>query len=106
VVERTAEIGTLRAIGLRRRGIRWLFVCEGVLLGAIGAVLGVAIAVVLATVINHSGLTWTPPGRVPVPLAIYVWGETRLIVGTVVGLIAVAVLSAWWPARRAARMNI
>jgi putative ABC transport system permease protein len=37
VMERTAEIGTLRAMGLRRAGIRRLFVCEGLLLGRVGA---------------------------------------------------------------------
>ncbi len=106
VFERTVEIGTLRAMGLRRAGVRWLFVSEGLLLGVIGAVLGIAMAIVIASMINHSGLTWTPPGRDPVPLSIYVWGETGLLVGTVLGLILVAVVSAWWPARRAARMNI
>ena len=35
VVERTVEIGTLRAIGLRRAGIRRLFVTEGALLGVV-----------------------------------------------------------------------
>lgn len=107
VMERTVEIGTLRAIGLRRAGIRRLFVCEGLLLGLIGALLGVVIAMGIAALINQSGLTWTPPGRADaVPLTIRVWGETRLLIGTVVGLVAVAVVSAWWPARRAARMNI
>lgn len=106
VMERTVEIGTLRAVGLRRSGILRLFVCEGLLLGAIGAVLGVLIAMVLASLVNHSGLTWVPPGRDPVPLTIRVWGETALILGSAAGLMAVAVVSAWWPARRAARMNI
>ena len=41
VVERTIEIGTLRAIGVRRAGIRALFVTEGALLGVCGALLGV-----------------------------------------------------------------
>jgi putative ABC transport system permease protein len=35
-----------------------------------------------------------------------VWGENALISGTLIGLIVVATLSAWFPARRAARMNI
>jgi putative ABC transport system permease protein len=106
VVERTIEIGTLRAMGLRRGGIMRLFVSEGVLLGAIGAVLGVVIALALSSAINHSGLTWTPPGRSPAPLIVRVWGESSLIAGTVAGLIVVAVISAWWPARRAAHLNI
>lgn len=107
VVERTVEIGTLRAMGLRRTGIRRLFITEGVLLGLIGALLGVLMALLLAALINHSGFTWTPPGRVePVTLNVRVWGEATLIVATAIGLVTVAVLSAWWPARRAAQLNI
>jgi putative ABC transport system permease protein len=53
------------------------------------------------------GFTWTPPGSVdPLPLTLTVWGETRMIVSTTVGLIVIAVLSAWWPAYRAAQMNV
>ena len=107
VVERTVEIGTLRAIGLRRNGIRLLFICEGLLLGVIGAALGVLIALGIAYAINHAGLTWLPPGRVePVPLTVRVWGETRLIGGTAIGLVVVAILSAFLPASRGAKMNI
>ena len=107
VVERTTEIGTLRAMGLRRAGIRSLFVCEGLLLGLIGAAAGIVVALGIAWMINHAGLTWTPPGQVdPVPLTVRVWGETKLMLVTGVGLTIVAVLSAWWPARRAAKMLI
>jgi len=107
VVERTAEIGTLRAMGLRRSGIRRLFMSEAMVLGVIGAATGVLVALLIAWVVNHSGLTWLPPGQAdPVPLTVRVWGETRMIVGTSIGLALVAVISAWWPARRAARMLI
>jgi putative ABC transport system permease protein len=107
VVERTTEIGTLRAMGLRRSGIRRLFLCEALLLGVIGAALGVAAALVIAWLVNHSGLTWLPPGQVdPVPLTVRVWGEIGMMVATAAGLVLVAALSAWWPARRAGRMVI
>ncbi|MDC8758426.1 ABC transporter permease [Janthinobacterium fluminis] len=107
VVERTAEIGTLRAIGQRHGGIRSLFVCEGVLLGLIGAVLGIVIALPIAYVINHSGLTWAPPGySYEYPLMVRVWGDNRLMFGTAFSLAIVAVISAWWPANRAAKLNI
>jgi len=107
VVERTAEIGTLRAMGLRRSGIRGLFMLEGLLLGLFGAAAGVAVALGVAALVNRSGLTWLPPGQVdPVPLTVHVWGEPGLIFGTAAGLALVAVVSAWWPARRAARLRI
>ncbi len=107
VVERTVEIGTVRAIGLRRAGIRRLFVTEGALLGVCGAVLGVVLALVLSAVVNQMEIPWVPPSTVePVPLTILVWGETRMILGTTLGLICIAVLSAWWPAYRAAQLNV
>ncbi|MDE2402890.1 MAG: ABC transporter permease [Burkholderiales bacterium] len=107
VVERTVEIGTLRAVGLRRGGIRRLFICEGLLLGLFGAVLGVLSAIALAGLINHSGISWTPPGYTqPYPLTVRVWGDWTLICGSVMGLMLVAILSAWWPAKRASKQNI
>ena len=107
VVERTVEIGTLRAIGLRRSGIRSLFVIEGTLLGFFGAVLGVALAFIVSAIVNNMNIPWTPPSNVEaVPLTILVAGETKMIVGTTVGLICIAIASAWWPAYRAAQMRV
>lgn len=107
VVERTVEIGTLRAIGLRRLGIRQLFVTEGALIGTSGAVLGALGALLGAWTINAMGLVWTPPGAAaPVPLILKVWGQWTMIVGTTLGLIVVTIASAWWPAYRAARLRI
>ncbi|MDC7719057.1 FtsX-like permease family protein [Vogesella sp. DC21W] len=107
VVERTVEIGTLRALGLRQAGIRRLFVSEGLLLGLGGALLGSLLALGLAWLINHSGLTWLPPGNSErIPLLVRVAGEYGMLLATAVGLIVLSVLSAWWPARRAARLDI
>ena len=107
VVERTVEIGTLRAIGLRRSGIRNLFLCEGVLLGLIGSVFGVLCALGIASLINNSGLSFTPPGySYAYLILVRIWEDTSLLVGSVLGLIAVTVLSAWWPARRASQLMI
>ncbi len=107
VVERTPEIGTLRAVGLRRSGIRNLFMIEGMLLGVAGSVLGVAVSLLLAYLINHGGVTWTPPGRVDaIPLTVRVWGEPAPMIGVVVALTLVTIISSWIPARRGARINI
>jgi putative ABC transport system permease protein len=107
VVERTVEVGTLRAMGVRRGGIRRLFMVEGSMLGLAGALLGVVSALVASSIINRSGLTWLPPGSAyHLPLTLRVWGEVRMMLGTGLGLVAIATLSAWWPARRAARMIV
>jgi putative ABC transport system permease protein len=44
VATRTAEIGTLRALGFRRRSILWAFLLESLLMGAIGGIAGLAFA--------------------------------------------------------------
>jgi putative ABC transport system permease protein len=107
VVERTVEIGTLRAIGLRQGGVRRLFVTEGVMLGVAGAILGIFAAIVLGALVNHSGLTWLPPSSsVRLPLQLSVLGDLPTVIGTSIGLIVLATASAWWPARRAARLNV
>jgi putative ABC transport system permease protein len=107
VVERTVEIGTLRAIGLRRSGIRNLFLCEGALLGLLGSALGVVCALILASMINNSGATYVPPGySYAYLILVRVWQDTGLLVGSVLGLVVVTVLSAWWPARRASKMMV
>lgn len=107
VVERTVEIGTLRAIGLRQSGIRRLFVCEGLLLGLGAALLGWLAALLVAALINHSGLSWAPPGYVTAyPLTVRVWGAWAMVGSCMLALVLVALVSAWWPARRAARLNV
>ena len=61
----------------------------------------------LSVMVNHIGMTWWPPGNVdPLPLTITVVGETRMVIGTTVGLVCIAILSAWWPAYRAARLDV
>jgi putative ABC transport system permease protein len=107
VVERTVEIGTLRAIGLRQAGIRRLFLFEGLMLGLAGALLGLLMAVLLGALVNLSGLTWLPPGSSErLPLQLRVLGDLPVVTGTALGLVAIATFSAWWPAWRAAQMKI
>jgi putative ABC transport system permease protein len=107
VMERTNEIGTTRAMGVRRSGIRRQFLLEGSLLGAIGATLGVLLAAVIALAVNHAGLSWTPPGNAnPVPLRLYLFNGGPLILGTWLGLVLVATIAALIPANRAAKLPV
>jgi len=107
VSERTVEIGTLRAIGLRVAGIRRMFIAEGALLGVAGSIIGVATAVAAGFLVSHSGLSWTPPGHVTSYLIqISVLENLSLVGASALCLVAVAAVSAWWPAGRAVRLRI
>jgi putative ABC transport system permease protein len=107
VMERTNEIGTIRAMGVRRGGVRWQFIAEGALLGAIGATAGLVLAVVIAALVNRAGITWLPPGNAnPIPLRLELMGATRLIVETWLGLVLIATVAALIPANRAAKLPV
>lgn len=108
VGERTGEIGTLRALGMKRGPVRSMFLIEGAMLGAVGAGLGALLGIVLSEyVINTSGMSWTPPGRAtPVPVGVDVLGDPAFIATAVALFAALACVSSWWPARRAARLEI
>jgi putative ABC transport system permease protein len=107
VMERTNEVGTIRALGVRRAGIRSQFTVEGVLIGAIGATVGAVLALAIAALVNHAGLTWVPPGNATaVPLRLDVAGRTALVGGAWLGLAIVTTLAALLPANRAARLPV
>jgi putative ABC transport system permease protein len=107
VMERTNEIGTIRAMGVRRARIRLQFLVEGVLLGAIGATIGAILAVLIGALTNHIGLTWVPPGNTTaIPLRLVVLGRPWLIIEAWLGLVLVAAIAALIPANRAARLAV
>ena len=106
VMERVNEIGTTRALGVRRAGIRRQFVAEGALLGILGASAGLLLGAAVAYAVNRAGLTWTPPMQArPVPLRLLATAMESLVVGVWLGL-ALATVAALIPANRAARMPV
>jgi putative ABC transport system permease protein len=107
VMERTHEIGTLRAMGVKKKGIAIQFMLEGILLGLIGATVGIGIGSVAGEIINHVGLTWHPPGQAyPTPFLVRTTGVGHLLFSIWIGIGCMATIAAWIPAHRAARMKI
>jgi putative ABC transport system permease protein len=107
VVERTNEIGTARAMGLRRGGVRRMFVLEGAMLGGLGASAGVALGQLAALLFNGTRSTWTPPGQAaPVPLEVLTSHAGGLLAGIWLALVITATIAAVVPANRAARLKV
>ena len=105
VMERTREIGTLRSLGLRRKGVVMLFAIESAMLGLFGSLMGLILTLASWLAIYISKPTWVPPTVTKrVPLEIYIVPE--YIVLSLVFLVILAIIAAVLPARRAARMSI
>jgi len=101
VANRTAEIGTLRALGFRRASILWAFLLESLLLGLLGGILGVALASLMQWVsfstmnfqtFSELAFSFTLTGKIVVESLIF-----SLIMGLAGGFL---------PAIRAARLKI
>ena len=97
VLERTREIGLLRAVGMTRRqlqsSVRW----EAAIISLFGALLGVALGLLLG-----SAAVIAIPDSFVRTIGIP-WGQlvAYIILGGILGVIA-----AWFPARRAARLDV
>ena len=105
VVERTREIGTLRAIGLKRWGVVRLFTTESMLLTVIGCTVGLLVTLGVRWGINVAYISYTPPSSAsPVPLLVDL--DVGRVVFTFVLMAVVGTLAAYLPARRAAKKPI
>jgi putative ABC transport system permease protein len=97
VVERTQEIGMMRAVGLGRGQLRWTMVIEGVLVALLGAVLGISAGVGVAAVIPSTAAA----------MGLGVLSINWLAVASLfAGAVVVGVLAAVWPAVRAGRVPV
>jgi len=102
---RTREIGTLRALGVKRRRIMALFSLESLVLGGFGSLLGIGLTLLVIAVVGWQEPTWVPPQMARrVPLQIYLVPAYWMF--SSVMLMLLSTLSAILPARKAARMPI
>ena len=106
VLERTWEIGTCMALGVRRRDIMLLFLTEGALLGVFGAICGLAIGAVLAVVISAVGIPMPPPPGMSHGFTGGVLLTTALAFGAVAIAVGTTLAACVYPARKAARLPI
>jgi putative ABC transport system permease protein len=98
VLERTREIGLLRAIGLTRRQSRRMIRRESVLIALLGALLGVVAGVLVGVALQQATKESAGIDKLAVPY-------TSIVVFFVLAAV-VGVISALAPARRAARMDV
>jgi len=103
ILERTREIGVLRACGATKRTIRRLFTVEAGLLGFLGGVFGVilgyGLTIAANVLINRQLLTNSVKANNIIALPLW------LIVGVIGATTLIGMLAGLYPAMRAARLN-
>jgi len=106
LIERTTEIGTIRAIGMQRTEVRNIFLFEALFLALAGAVGGIIISVITGQLlqlwsvpIDNPAQLFTNQGHFTFPFVI------PDVAGTVAILSFITLLAAYLPARKAAKME-
>jgi putative ABC transport system permease protein len=109
VFERTREIGILAAMGLKRREIVVLFLLEGVLIGLLGALVGVALGGLVTAYFGHFGLEWAQESSDYSELAallggrIYFRVEIDVLLERAATVAIIAALASLYPAWQASK---
>jgi putative ABC transport system permease protein len=97
VMERTRELGVLKAIGFTNWEIKGSILFESGILGFSGAVIGIILGIVgIIVIANMLKLTEYIPGMLPL------W----LIVGVIAGATILSILAGLYPAMRASKLNV
>jgi len=100
VLERTQQIGLMKALGMRRRDVGRLFKLEAAWIGFLGGAIGAGLAVIAGTIANPFISEALDLGDISLlsfnPLA---------VAGVVIGLMLVAVASGILPARKASKLD-
>jgi putative ABC transport system permease protein len=106
VVERTREIGTLRAMGTLPSQIVRIFALEGLVLGVAGTSLGILAALSASFIFMFADFQMPPPpGRsLSYPLQINISAELFLL--TTLVIITLSIVAAWFVSRKMAAKSI
>jgi lipoprotein-releasing system permease protein len=112
VVEKTRDVGILKALGAPSRGVMSIFLGYGFSLGLVGSGVGIVLGLLFVRYINQVAVALERlTGRPIFDPTVYYFREIPTIVepitviGVMVGAIAIAVLASVLPARRAARLH-
>jgi len=106
VLERTTEIGTSLAIGLRRSEILRLFLIEGCLIGIFGGLLGLIAGYTLAQTISAIGIPMPPPPGMIRGYTGEILINAQLALDSLILAFITTLLASVMPAWKASRMNI
>ncbi len=112
VVEKTRDVGILKALGAPSRGVMSIFLGYGFSLGLVGSGVGLVLGLLFVQYINEiaAGLEYVT-GRPIFDPTIYYFREIptivsmHMVVGVMFGAVLIAVLASVLPARRAARLH-
>ena len=106
VLERTVEIGTAMALGIRRQRILGLFLMEGSLLGAMGGACGVILGYLAALIISAIGIPMPPAPGMSRGFIAAIMITPGIVLQALLLAVITTIIASIYPAWRASRLVI
>ncbi len=106
VMERTPEIGAIRALGTKKKGVLQLFLLEGIVLGVLGGFLGILLGIGLAHLITAAQFMMPPPPGSSSGFPITILVVPSVLWTSFILAVSASFLSSIYPAFKAARLKI
>ncbi|MCB4790274.1 MAG: FtsX-like permease family protein [Elusimicrobia bacterium] len=105
--ERTREIGTIRAIGMQKNDVRNIFLLETMFLSLIASVAGILLAFLAMWGLSSIKITMedNPLGMLLVNSHLYFLPTIMTVVGTILLILLITTIAAFFPARRASNLS-
>lgn len=100
IIERTREIGTLRALGTLPKQLLRSLALEGMVLGGTGAIAGAALALGVSLLLYVVPVQMPPPPGSSRGYPLYITIDLAMFVCTVLAMVALATLASAWVARK------
>jgi putative ABC transport system permease protein len=104
-LERTREVGTVRAFGATRWRVFRGFLLEGAFIGVLGAAMGATLGFALSLAFNAMGFAWTPPGAA-IAQAIRLDLGPSVILVPFVTVVFATIASSLYPAWKNSRLRV
>lgn len=106
VFERMREIGTIRAMGTKRRGVLSLFLIEGLILGALGGALGLTFGIIAAKLLSIKGIYIPPPPTMTEGYTALINIVPKDLIFAFSLAVGTSLVSSIYPAFKAARLKV
>ncbi len=106
VIERTREIGTLRAMGTYIREIIRNFILEGFVIGSAGAIIGVTVAMSISFVLSIANIKMPPPPGQTAGYPLIINIPFNLYIFSIFVSVSICLIAAWISSYKAAKKSI
>ncbi len=104
VMEKTVDIGILKALGATKKSIVRIFLLQGVIVGSLGTIFGASLGMLLVWIQQHYKIISLPPDIYSIsslPMQLRFWD----LIAVVALALILSILSSIYPAMRASRLS-